>query len=174
MRKYLILNILAAVIFTVAGCKTSESNYREAYEKAIAGREANADLDSTVYGTVRRQMSVREVVLPDGTTVPVYVQHVRVTDGGGGIPENLRRYNVVVGRFKQLFNAKSLRNRLVDDNVFPGAFVVQTAEPYYYIVASSWSSLAEAAAAMRAMPANAPAMKEPLPFILDATRRTAR
>ena len=169
MQKSLILIILASL--ALVGCKTSEANYRQAYERAIAARDSTSDLDSTIYGQVRREMKIRQMTLADGSSVPVYSQHVRITEGGGGINESLRRYNVVVGRFKQAFNAKSLRNRLVDDCGIPSAFVVETAEPYYYVVASSHSTLAEAAAAMRALPSSVPPMREPLPFILDATSR---
>lgn len=163
---------LALGYFT--SCKTSEANYRQAYERAIAGREASQAVDSGVYGAVRRELNMRTDRLPDGREVQLYTQRVRVTDDGGGIAENLHRYNVVVGRFKQIFNARSLRNRLVDAG-YPAAFVVETAEPYYYIVLSSHDALDEAVAAMEAFPDGVIAMKEPLPFILDATaRRPAR
>ena len=50
--------------------------------------------------------------------------------------------------------------------------MVETAEPYYYIVLASFSDAAEAAKAMEEFKANgAFPMKEPCPFILDATGR---
>ena len=115
-------------------------------------------------------MYVRPVALPGGGSVDVYTQHVRVTDEGGGIPENLHRYSVVVGRFKQKFNAVSMRNRLADGG-FPAAFVVQTAEPYYFVLIGSYRELPEAVAAMNTIPEGKIHMKAPLPMILDATRR---
>lgn len=166
-----VFTLMIVGLFATVGCRTSEANYREAYEKTIAGRDSSLSVDSTIYGAVRREAKMRNMALADGSSVPVHTQHVRITEGGGGINENLRRYNVVVGRFKQLFNARSLRNRLVDGNIYPHAFVVETSEPYYYVVAHSDVSLDSAAYFMRHLPDNVPAMREPLPFILDATSR---
>lgn len=170
MRKGRIVIFLLAVAAAVTGCRTTEANYRAAYEKTMQARAEQDSLESTVYGRERRSMQTRTIDTPDGP-VPVVARLVRVTDGGGGIPENLRRYNVVVGQFKQLFNAKSMRNRLADSG-YPGAFVVETGEPYYYIVLASFSDAAEAHKAMERFAASGKfAMKEPCPFILDATAR---
>lgn len=163
--------VLGAVALLATACKTSEANYRAAYEKAVEARRAEQSVDSTVYGGVRRQANTRSVEVRPGLNVDVRVQHVRVTEGGGGINENLRRYGVVVGQFKQRFNAISLRDRLVAAG-YPAAFVVETAEPYYFILLGSYSELPEAYAAMESFAAKpAVAMKEPLPFILQASGR---
>ena len=167
-----ILYVTAAFAMMLSGgCKTTEANYRQAYEKAIAARDSSDHIDTTIYGQIRRQFNEQAVVTVSGDTVSVRVMHVRVTPDGGGIAENLHRYNVVAGQFKQLFNARSMRNRMAD-NGFPGAFVVETAEPYYYVVASSHNTAAEASAALKSiLQADAIRMKEPCPFILDATTR---
>ncbi|MBD5215193.1 MAG: SPOR domain-containing protein [Bacteroidales bacterium] len=168
MKKLLNIIVIFTVIALVAGCKTSEANYRAAYEKAVAARAEDESIDSTIYGQVRRQMKSQVMQTPDGRSVEVQSQFVKVTENGGGIPENLKSYNVVAGQFKQLFNAKSLRDRLTDLG-YPGAFVVETSEPYYYVVAGSYSGLTQAADALEQLRAKAPvAMKAPLPFILHA------
>ncbi len=169
--KYLsIATALALIVPMLFSCKTTEENYREAYQKTIAARNEDAALDSTIYGVQRRQMQSATVTTPAG---PVEVRRhvVRVTEGGGGIPEKLHQYNVVVGQFKQLFNAKSLRDRLADGH-YPTAFVVETAEPYYYVVLQSFDDAAEASAALNEFKTKKViAMREPCPFILDATAR---
>lgn len=158
--------VICAVAVLATACKTTEANYRAAYEKTIEARRESQSVDSTVYGEVRRQGTVRPMTVGD-TTVDVRIQRVRVTDGGGGIRENLHRYNVVVGQFKQRFNAISLRDRLVDAG-YPAAFVVETAEPYYYIIGASADDLSEAYASLKAFEANPPVpMKAPLPFLLS-------
>lgn len=170
--KYTVAAIALACVLPLlsSGCKTTEENYRAAYEKTIEARKEQTALDSTVYGAERRRMQSNVISTSDGP-VEVRAMLVKVTEGGGGIPENLKRFNVVAGQFKQQFNALSLRDRLVDKG-YPGAFVVQTAEPYYYIVAGSYIDAAEAAKAMEALKKAQPvAMKEPCPFILDATTR---
>lgn len=163
--------ILCAVALLASACKTSEANYRAAYEKTMEARRAEQSVDSTVYGDVRRQATTATVEVSPGVSTEVVSQLVRVTDGGGGIRENLRRYCVVAGQFKQKFNAVSLRDRIVDKG-YPGAFVVETAEPYYYIVVGSYSTVREAYDAMQTLKKNQPVpMKAPLPFILNATVR---
>ena len=164
-----IIGTLLFLPIAFVSCKTSEANYRAAYEKAIEGREESAPLDETIYGDVRRRATTRTVTAADGRQIEVRSQLVRFTKDCGGIPENLRQFNVVAGQFKQLFNARSLRNRLADAG-YSGAIVVETAEPFYYVVATSSSEVGQAADALEKLRANPPVvMKEPAPFILDAT-----
>lgn len=171
MRKLLVIPAALVIVLGFQGCRTTEANYRQAYEKAKAGQEEGIELDSTIYGRVRRDLRTVTVKGSDGKEVEVKNQLVRVTPEGGGIRENLKEYNVIVAQFKQLFNANSMRTRLVDEG-YPEAFVVQTAEPYYYVVAASRADVSEALKALEAFKgANKIAMKEPCPFILKATRR---
>ncbi len=171
MRKVILALAALGLLMAFQGCRTTEANYRQAYEKAMAGREEGLELDSTIYGRVRRDLRTQTVKASDGTTVEVKNQLVRVTPEGGGIRENLKAYNVVVAQFKQLFNAKSMRNRLVDEG-YPEAFVVQTSEPYYYVVLASRADVDGALAALTAFQAdNRIPVKAPCPFILNVTRR---
>lgn len=162
--------VVVAVMLGVWSCKTSEANYRAAYERAMSGREeGGSPIDGTVYAA-QRQMELHKFVMA-GDTFDVYSTRVSVTDGGGGIRENLRRYNIVVGQFKQQFNAVSMRNRLADGG-YPAAFVVQTPEPYYFVILNSYSEVGAAATALKQMPAQMPvAVKSPCPFLLSVTQR---
>lgn len=167
MRTPLIILLAAMGIITLHGCKTNEKNMSDAYNAAIAVRNGDdPGLDSTIYTKVRRDMKQGSATI-DGKEVPINSQWVRVTDGGGGIRESLKRFNVVVGQFKLEFNAKSMRERLIGDG-YPGAFVVQTAEPYYFVVAASFDDAKEAAAMLEKAQDDARLkMKAPLPFILE-------
>ena len=170
MKKGTVFLLILGGLLLPAGCRTTEENYREAYEKTIAARQQQDSLDATIYGRERRMRQPRTVSTPSGD-VQVTAQLVKVTKDGGGIPQNLRRFNVVVGQFRQLFNAKSLRERLVDMG-YSTAFVVETGEPYYYIVLASYNDAADAQKSLDAFRKAAPIpMKDPLPFILDATAR---
>lgn len=170
MKFVVTLSLAAAfVALALASCKTTEENYRQAYEKTIAARQQAEPIDSTVYGRVRNQAAVRTVETASGR-VRIESRLVRVADGCG-LPEQLKRYNAVAGQFKQLFNAKSLRNRIAD-NGYPGAIVVETSEPYFYVVAASFADIEQAAACVAQLQNEAPAwLKEPCPFVLDATAR---
>lgn len=157
---------LAAMLVS---CKTTEENYRQAYQKTIAARNESEPLDSTVYSRVRNQMSARMVNTAAGT-VRVESRLVRVAKDAG-LPEQLKRYNAVAGQFKQIFNAKSLRNRIAD-NGYPAAVVVETAEPYYYVIAASFDNIEQAAECIAELNRQAPAwLKQPCPYIIDATAR---
>lgn len=164
MRKLLAIAALCAL---VAGCKTSEENYRAAYDKAIEGRAGRDSIENTVYGAGRHGMDMR-LARYGADSADIKTQRVRVTDGGGGLREWLRPYSVVAGQMKQLFNAQSLRERLAD-NGYPRAFVVETSEPYYYIVVESCTTEEEAvraAAGLRRRADFPVRMKSPLPFVL--------
>lgn len=166
--RILLIVFLAAV--ALVSCKTTEENYRKAYERTVAARAEQDSIDQTIYGRERHNMTEHSVSTPAGE-VKVKSQFVRVTDGGGGIPESLRRYNVVAGQFKQIFNAKSFRERLADGG-YPSAFVVETAEPYYYIVVGSFSDVQQAQAQLEKLAKDkSVTVKPPCPFILDATAR---
>lgn len=161
------LVIILAALTALAACKTSESAYRAAYERAVAGGDSTRAVESTIYAA-NRNAGGSSMMVVAGDTFEIRTRRVAVTEGGGGIRESLRPYSVVAGQFKQLFNARSMRNRLADGG-YPGAFVVETAEPYYYVVLSSHNDASQAAAAIRALPSDMPvAMKKPCPFILHA------
>lgn len=152
-------------------CKTTEANYKAAYERAMAGRDSVMALENTIYGHERQKIDTRKIRV-GSDTIEVMRQLVKVTPGGGGIRENLRQYCVVVGRFKQRFNAMQMQERITDQGDVPGAFVVETAEPYYYVVSRSFSTLQEAAAMVTDYRKTPPLpMKSPLPYILQATAK---
>lgn len=164
MKKILVLLALGAL---AAGCKTSEANYRAAYDKAMEGRAGRDSIENTIYGAARHGMDMR-LARYGADSAEIKTQRVRVTEGGGGLREWLRPYSVVAGQMKQFFNAQSLRERLAD-NGFPRAFVVETSEPYYYIVTGSCATEEEAvreAAALRRRTDFPARMKSPLPFVL--------
>lgn len=162
-----ILLTIAAVCVLAVGCKTSEENYRAAYDKAMEGRAGRDSIENTIYGAARHGMDMR-LARFGADSAEVKTQRVRVTDGGGGLREWLRPYSVVAGQMKQLFNAQSLRERLAD-NGCPRAFVVETSEPYYYIITETYATEEEAvraAAALRRRTDFPVRMKAPLPFVL--------
>lgn len=168
--KLRILLIATLSVLAVASCKTTEENYRSAYEKAVAGRDSAMALDKTIYGAERRNIGTRTAITATGDTAEVRTARIKITEGGGGSPELLKPYNVVVGQFKQLVNSKSLRERLVAAG-FADAFVVETAEPFYYIILNSYASEADAIrAASELKDKGLPiAMRPPCPFVLKAS-----
>ncbi len=56
-------------------------------------------------------------------TLPIRTEAIGYTDGGGASRETVRKYNIVVGQFKQVFNARQMRERLMAGG-YPDAFIV--------------------------------------------------
>ena len=160
-----------ALLSAIPACKPSEQHYRQAYERAVAARESTPDgvPDSTVYTRIRREM--KHGTMAVGTdTVAVATQFVAITPDGGGINESIKRYCVVAAQFKQVFNARSMRERLTESG-YPGAFVVQTREPYYFVVAGAYTGAEEAVEMMHRLESDpALKLKAPAPFILQPSQ----
>ena len=139
MKKNLILGLAIVAALALAGCKSKESNYKRAYEKAKAAELAQQ--------TETEPVSITPVVTPVTTTpttpvtdenVSVRTERLNVMNGG-----TLKAYNVVCGSFKSPDNANNLRNTLV--NAGYSAQVAQNPETgMYRVVASSFDDKAAA------------------------------
>lgn len=162
--KHLIFTLLALAI-TLTACHTTVENYRQSYDRAIAHRDSTAAESSAIYGADRRPLDVQTIV--DGTdTVELRVQRVTAAPDGGIALDSVQAYCVVVAQFKQLFTAQSCRQRLTDAGHH--AFILQTAEPYYYVATSTHSEAVDAIAAIRQVrTATLPiALRAPFPYLL--------
>lgn len=163
------LFILLTFVCLLASCKTSEANYRAAYDKAVAAREAD-DTEDTIYGGASRRLD-QKFMISGNDTIPINVKMVTLVSEKDAPTPVLNKFMVVAGQFKQKFNAMSLCKRLIDAG-YDGAAVVQTSEPYYYVVASSYDKVSDADLAMNELKKKAPvAMKDPVPFILRDPRK---
>lgn len=160
------LNTLCAVaiVCVAVSCKTTEANYRAAYERAIEGKNAN-DTDSVGITPIRQEVKTIMKNI-DGADLPTISRFVNITENGGGINESIKRYCVVSGQFKQVFNARSMRERLVE-NGYPGAFVVQADDRYFLVVAGSFHDAKQARELYDKLKADdALKLKSPMPLVL--------
>lgn len=158
---------LAAATLTLltVGCKTSESNYRQAYETAVNKTREASGVDSTIYARIRNSAKMSELTA-GSDTMPMRTEYVGYTENGGSSREHLKRYNVVVGQFKQVFNARQMRARLQASG-YADAFIIHTREPLYYVCTATCTTPEEAAAAFsRVKSDKSIVLREPLPFIL--------
>lgn len=159
------LLIIAVLLLSLAACKTNESNYRAAYEAAIEKQKESTALDSTIYGNYRRQASMARLAA-GSDTLPLRTESVAYTENGGASRETVKVYNVVVGQFKQLFNARQMRERLQAEG-YPDAMIVHTREPLYYVIAGTAGTPEEARNLFQRVSRDkALVLKSPLPFIL--------
>lgn len=163
--KKLIIYVAGVVILALPACKTTEANYRAAYETAKE-RSRSGNLDSTVYARIRKEARPSTVKVGNDT-LPLVTQNVKLTADGASAGAPLRRYNLVVAQFKQIFNARSMKKRLVDGG-YPEALIVETKEPLYYVIAESYDNAAAALDGLNAVKEASPLpLKEPFPWILQ-------
>ncbi len=163
MRRLIYILVLTGAILT--GCKTNENNYRQAYEAAVAQRDEAAGGDSTIYARIRNSAKVSDLVA--GTdTMPMRAEYIGYTDNGGASRQTVKRYNVVVGQFKQLFNARAMRQRMID-NGYTETFIIHTREPLYYVVSATASTPEEILVEYRKVQNDKGlTLRPPVPFIL--------
>ncbi len=159
-----LLLIVAAAMVLLSACKTTEENYRRAYETA---KEATKDkpLSETIYAKMRDEARPGQVVLGNDT-LPLRGEFVKITKEQPGAPSVLANYCVVVAQFKQLFNAKSMGRRLVDAG-YVDAMVVETREPLYYVVIRGCNNAADAVKLLKQLRKNPPIrLRHPFPWVL--------
>lgn len=157
----LTIGILTAMI----GCRPSEKHYRSVYETTLAIRDSIRAIDETIYGKYRNRIGQTSMTV--GTdTLWFATEPIGYTEGLGGSDSTVYRYNIVVGQFKQIFNAKEMRNRLLT-NGYPEAMVFQNREPMYYVVALTVRSPKEAIEALHTVEADTSLhIRAPLPYVL--------
>ncbi len=169
MKRSTPLLIAVILLLTAIGCKTTEENYRAAYQRAKDNERGG--IDSTIYNRIRQEARPMQIKV-DGDTVGMRSEYVAVTDGQTGITADaLKRYSVVVAQFKQLFHAKSVSRRFVEAG-YAGTFIVQTREPLYYVVAFSSADIVAARDSMLKIQSAPPFTLQPdTPWILRVPNR---
>ncbi|MCM1440403.1 MAG: hypothetical protein NC131_14540 [Roseburia sp.] len=159
--------IAAVTVATLTGCKTTEANYRAAYETAVGQREAREADGSVSTAKLQQFNAPRPKLTPEGDTIMVRMERVSPTKiDGVQTVGSLKQNNIVVGQFRQLFNARAMLERLLAGG-YPDAFVAQSAGPIYYVVALSSAKTTGIAADLDRVKADSTMkLREPLPFVL--------
>lgn len=139
MSKYLNIILVIAVASVLWACHSSEANYRESYEKAIAhnrtGERGEQYLQELAYRTHNNYVV-------DGDSIRLRHLHFNVTDDE---PDVAKKYGVVVAEFQQKFNAVSCRDRLRSKEGLQAYVVYVAAEKTYCVVAEGYDDISAAA-----------------------------
>ena len=143
MKKYMVLCAGLAVAFAFTSCKSSESAYRKAYEKAKA-QETNTTVvtpgtETTVVAPVVTRPSTETVVVDNVDNAVVRPENVQLINGSG-----LRNFSVVVGSFGVRANAEGLQQTLKNQG-YDAQIVYNSARNMYRVVASTVDAKARAA-----------------------------
>lgn len=150
MKKNFAIVMALVAGFAMSSCKSSESAYKKAYEKAQAAQNQDNQYANTQYTQQTQPVQVTSVQ-PVQQTQPVqqdYYNNVSVrneavtlVDGAG-----LQDYCVVVGSFGMLANAKSLQQTLKNKGY--AAQIAQASvngKAFYRVIATTHTTKMDAA-----------------------------
>ncbi len=137
MKKYLSILVFACIMLLVTSCKSSESNYRMAYEKAKAAMNDGVSAETTARIETEKKSNTAVIA---GDSLRLITDRVNIVDDKSAV---MKPFGVVVGEYKQLFNARSFRDRLKKEG--QPAYVVMNGERMYFVVAHGFDTSVEAA-----------------------------
>ena len=122
-------------------CKSSESAYKKAYEKAKAQEAAavETNTEANVVAPVEEKPIDEVRVVDNADNVQVRQEQVSLIDGSG-----LKNFSVVVGSFSLRANADGLQQRLKEAG-YDAQIVKNTERNMFRVVASTFADKASAA-----------------------------
>lgn len=144
MKKYLLLGAGLSMVFAMTSCKSSESAYKKAYEKARQQQAVTTDQEpATTEQTTVEVTPTTSVVTPQSTStdvnsVPVRTETVTVVSGNG-----LKAYSVVCGSFSLQANAEGLQRTLTNAG-YAAQVAYNNGNKMYRVVASTFDDKASA------------------------------
>lgn len=153
MKKYMVMGAALCVALTFTSCKSSESAYRQAYNKAKAAEEQQQaavvpQQEVNVVAPLEQKPATEARVVDNADNVQVRQESVSLISGKG-----LKAYSVVVGSFLSKANAEGLQQTL--NAAGYDAQVVKSDTPqmvngvssyFYRVVSATFDSKADAAA----------------------------
>ena len=145
MKKIMFLVASLCVAMSFTGCKSSESAYKKAYEKAKAQEAQQAPAEqmqdqSAVVAPVEEKPVTEVRIVDNADNVQVRQEKVSVVNGSG-----LKNYSVVVGSFLRRANAEGLQQQLRDAG-YDAQLVKNEERNMFRVVAATFDSKADAAA----------------------------
>ena len=143
MKKIFLMGFALVAAFAMSSCKSGESAYKKAYEKAQA--QQNAGTTVTPVNNAAEQNSQVTVTpvqtvtpVTDYSNVTVRTEDVTVVNGSG-----LKAYSVVVGSFGVQANATALQKKLSGQGY--QAQVVKSPSNMYRVILSTHNDKVSAA-----------------------------
>lgn len=135
MKNYFVLGAAVCVALSMVSCKSSESAYKKAYEKAKQQRQTQVDQPTTTTTTTVSPVTPVQTV----TTAPVATENTRsesldLVSGAG-----LKAYSVVVGSFSIQANAENLQKTLKNNGY--AAQIAKNPQGMFRVIASTYDDL---------------------------------
>lgn len=144
MKKVFVMGLGLSAVFAMTSCKSSESAYKKAYEKAKQQQVVAAEQEPVqTQTTTNTQVQVTPVTpttttSTDVNTVTVQSEKVTVVAGNG-----LKAYSVVCGSFSLKTNAEGLQKTLTNAG-YSAQIAYNGEKNMYRVVASTFDNKAAA------------------------------
>ena len=151
MKKLVVLGMGVCMVLAFASCKSSESAYKKAYEKAKQQELAEAPVEVTP--VVAAPVEVKKAT---DAANGVRQEKVTVVSGNG---DNLKDYSVVCGSFGLKANAEGLKEFL-DAEGYNATIAFNAESAMYRVIVSTFADRASAAQARDAFKAKYPNRKD--------------
>ena len=141
MKKLVVLGMGLCIALSFTSCKSSESAYKKAYEKAKQQELASAPAEETVATPVTASPAVSAPAQssPAVNVGTVREEKVQLVSGDG-----LKAYSVVCGSFGVKANAEGLKQKL-DGEGYSAKVVYNAERNMYRVVAASYDDRMQAA-----------------------------
>ena len=142
MKKYFVLCVGFCAALAMTSCKSSESAYKKAYEKAKAQEQAQPAQTQepvNVVAPVETRPVTETRVVDNVDNVQVRQEDYSLVSGAG-----LKNFSVVVGAFSVRANAEGLQQQLKDAG-YDAQIVKNEARNLYRVIAATFDSKSEAA-----------------------------
>ena len=133
MKKYTLLCVGLCAVMAFTSCKSSESAYKKAYEKAKQYDTTPATQEENVVAPVETKAANETRVVDNVDNVSVRQENVALVSGTG-----LKAYSVIVGSFSVRANADGLQQRLRDAG-YDAQIVKNETNNMFRVVASTFS-----------------------------------
>lgn len=133
MSKNLLIILCIFSLCIITSCKTSEKNYKTAYEIAKAKQETDIDPDIAQRIEDEKHGNVTEI---NGDSIRIKTEYLTIVED---TLTNIPKYGVAVGNFKQIFNARMFKKRLIGKQ-FP-AYILKDKFGELYVVAKGFEEL---------------------------------
>lgn len=150
MKKLFVLGMGLCLVLAFSSCKSSESAYKKAYEKAKQNELAEAKTQEEVVEPAPVVEAAPVQTPAPVSSAPVREEKVELVSGDG-----LKAFSVVCGSFGVKANADGLKSTL-DGQGYNAKVVYNAERNMYRVVVASFDTREEAAAARDAFKAKYP------------------
>lgn len=152
MKKLVVLGMGVCMVLAFASCKSSESAYKKAYEKAKQQELTEPQVETSAEVT---PVVAAPVVTKVSDASGVRQEKVTVVSGSDG----LKDFSIVVGSFGVKANAEGLKDKL-DAQGYNATIAFNAEKATYRVIVSSYADKAAAATARDAFKAKYPSDEE--------------